>query len=159
MRRAEVIAAGGAALLGAALFLLPCFAQPARGPTLDGWRALTTTRWLLLVTIAVTAALVLLTLGRRAPALLVATRMLTCVLGGLSSLVLLFRVIDHPGLSARAGVYVAFVAALAVAYGGYLALRTEGGSSASSIEMVRPGDEGQPSSARSEPTSAAPHGP
>ncbi|HEY5317539.1 MAG TPA: hypothetical protein VIJ20_06130, partial [Solirubrobacteraceae bacterium] len=61
MRRGELIAAGGGVLLCVAVFFLPWFA--VRGPagslaarsgasvSLDGWHALTTMRWILLVTI------------------------------------------------------------------------------------------------------------
>ena len=132
------------------------------GVSLDGWHALSTTRWILLVTIVVSVTLVLLTALQRAPALPVVVGMLTCVIGGLSSLLLLYRVIHHPGLSARAGVYVGAVAALAVTYGGYRSLREEGSSFGDprSIETVAARGRSQRGAAkRTEPTSAGRPGP
>jgi hypothetical protein len=130
LRTAELIAGGAGIVLLVVLFLVPCFATPAssRGhaASLDGWQALTTTRWFLLVTVAVSLALVVLTATRRAPAVPVAVAMFACLTGGLASLMLLYRVIHHPGLSARAGIYIGLAAALADAYGGYRSLRTEG---------------------------------
>ncbi|HWF36769.1 MAG TPA: hypothetical protein VG295_15415 [Solirubrobacteraceae bacterium] len=156
IRRGEIVAGGGGVLLLAGLFVLPWYA--VRGPAgelrlLDGWQALTTTRWVLLVTIAAALALVFLTASRRSPALPVVASMLSCLLGGLSTVLLLFRVIDHPGLSARAGIYIGFVAALAIGYGAYLALRTEGSwfGDPGSIKTVSPRSP--------EPTSAGRPGP
>lgn len=171
LRTAELVTGGGGVLLLVALFVLPAFATHGSAGrfhelgtasvSLDGWQALTTTRWILLVAIAAALALVTLTVSQRAPALPVFASMLTCLLGGLASLVLLYRIIDHAPLAARAGLYVGFVGALAVGYGGFLALRTEGSTfgDPSTIETVsarraQPGSTGQ-----AEPTSAARPGP
>jgi len=170
LRRGELVAGGGGVLLLAALLLLPWFRVPraagrlaATGGlvSLDGWHALTTSRWILLVTIAVAFALVFLTASQRATAVPVFLSMLSCVFGGLSSLVLLYRIIDHPALTARAGIYVGFVAALGVGYGGYLSLRTEGGSfgDPSTIETVPTGRAQSDAAGRIEPTSAGRPGP
>ena len=170
MRKGELVAASGGVILLAVLLTVPWFAvsPPALGAasrrgsvSLDGWQALTTTRWILLVTIAVSLALVILTALRRAPAVPVALGMISCVLGGLSSLVLLYRIVDHPGLSARAGLYVGFAAAALIGYGGYLALRIEGSSfgDPSTIETVRVGAPAQASEGRTESTSAGAPGP
>jgi hypothetical protein len=170
MHRGELIAAGGAILLLAALFFLPWFALSAGGGltstaamrvSLDGWHALTTTRWVLLLTIGVTIALVVFTASQRAPALPVTSSLLTCVFGGLASLLVVFRLIDHPGLTARAGVYVGLAAALAVAYGGYLSLRTESSpfGDPRSIETVAIGRTQSGSGGRTESTPAGRSGP
>jgi hypothetical protein len=146
----ELVAAGGAVLLLAALLLLPWFTAGAGGdlaPTavhrvsLDGWHALRTIRWFLLVTVAVSGALLLLTASQRAPALPVVASMLTCVIGALSTLLVLFRIIHHPGLQPRVGVYIGALAAIAIGYGGYLSLRTESSPSSDllTIETV-PGE-------------------
>ena len=170
MRTGELIAGGGGIVVLAALFFLPWFGVPASAgglastggalASLDGWQALTTTRWILLVTIAVALALPVVTAARRAPAVPVALGMLSCVLGAVSTLVLLYRIIDHPGLSARAGIYVGLVASIAIGYGGYLSLRVERGSSvdASSIETVPAGAAPMGSAGRTDSTSVAPPG-
>ncbi|MDQ6806536.1 MAG: hypothetical protein M3065_16575 [Actinomycetota bacterium] len=169
--RGESVAGGGGIVMLAALFLLPWFevrgpagrpaATAASSVSLDGWHALTTTRWFLLVTVAAALALVLLTLSQRAPALPVVASMVSCVLGGLSSLLLLYRIIDHAGLTARAGLYVAFVATLAVGYGGYLSLRMESSwfGDPDSIDTVTAGRAQSGSAGRIEPTSAGRPGP
>lgn len=126
IHRGELVAAGGAVLLLAALFILTWFRGGSPpSVSLDGWQALSTIRWLLLLTVAACAALVLLTASERAPALPVTASLVTLLLGDLSAVALLFRVIDHPGLHSQIGVYVGLVAALAIGYGGYLSLRTE----------------------------------
>jgi hypothetical protein len=170
MHRGEFIAAGGGIVLLAALFFLPWFDVRAGGRltsrasvpvSLDGWHALTTTRWILLLMLVATAALVVLTASQRSPALPVTSSLLTCVLGGMATLLLLFRLVDHPGLAVRAGMYVGFVAALAVAYGGYLSLRTESSpfGDPSSIETVPSGRTQSGSAGPTESTSAGRSGP
>lgn len=168
LRTGELVAGGGGVLLLAVLFLIPSFEAGAGGAggrfretgaaplSLDGWQALTTTRWVLLVTIAATLALVTFAASHRTPALAVLMSMLTCLLGGLASVLLLYRLIDHPGLTARVGIYVGFLAALVIAYGGYLALRTEGSwfGDPRSIETVSVGTAKAGSEGRGEPTSA-----
>jgi hypothetical protein len=160
--KGELIAAGGAVVLLAALFFLPWFdvggrvaASTGIPMSLDGWQALTAIRWVLLLAITASLALALLTVSQRAPALPVTTSMLTCVLGVLASLLLAFRAIDHSGLSARSGIYVGFVAALAIAYGGFRSLRTESSpfGDPRSIETV------SAAPARKESTSAGRSGP
>ena len=137
MRRGELVAAGGAVLLLVALFALPAFAVRSGGTlavtgragmSLDGWQALTSTRWVLLITIVACVALVVLAVSQRAPAVPVTVALVSCLLGDLSSLLLLYRLIDHPGLTARSGIYLGLVGALAIGYGGYRTLRTEGSS-------------------------------
>ena len=138
IRRGELIATERGILLLAVLFLLPWFeVRPAAGAlaasrdaavSLNGWHALTTTRWILLVTISVSVALGVVTPARRAPAVPLTLGMLTCALGALSWLVLLYRIFDHAGISTRAGAYLGSVAAVVIAYGGYLSLRIERGN-------------------------------
>jgi hypothetical protein len=163
LRKGELIAGGAAIVLLVVMFLIPCFAIPVpsggHAASLDGWQALRTTRWVLLVTVAVALALVVLTATRRAPAVPVAVAMFACLIGDLASLMLLYRVIHHPGLSARAGIYIGLAAALAVAYGGYRSLRTEGSTFADpgAIETVAVDRaRGRSESAPAEPSQSAP---
>jgi hypothetical protein len=170
IRRGEVVAAGGAIVLLAALFLVPWFRVAAPGGvgsraglrvSLDGWQALTTTRWVLLLTIAACLLLVLLTVSRRAPAIPAVSSMVTCVLGGVSLLVLVYRIVDHPGLESRVGIYLGLVAVLAIGYGGYLSLRTESSpfGDPRSIETVSPGPARAGAEGREKSTSAGRSGP
>ena len=84
-------------------------AQQVGLPTsLDGWHALQTVRWLMLVTIAAALALAILQGTQRAPALPVSFAVIATVLGALTSLALIYRVlISVPqGLDQRAGAYL-----------------------------------------------------
>jgi hypothetical protein len=166
LRRGELVAGGGGIVLSLALFLLPWFSfgasvgtAAARSPaaSLDGWHSLTGIRWILLITIAVSLAVVVLTATRRSPAVPVTFSMLTVLLGGLSSLLVLYRIIDHPGagsalapVTAKPGLYVGLIAAAVIAYGGYLSMHTEGSTfgDPASVETVPigrtvPGSEGR----------------
>lgn len=141
LHRGELIAAGGGVVLLLAMFLLPWFrdgsaggASASRGvaASLDGWNSLTYVRWVLLIAVAISIAVVALTATRQSPAIPVTFSMLACVLGGLSSLLLIYRVIDHPTVTAsvatvaaRPGIYFGLVGALLIAYGGYLSMRAE----------------------------------
>jgi hypothetical protein len=146
LRRGESIAGAGALLLTVSLFALSWYKpQASAGSTaasLNGWHGLTHLRWLVLVTIIVALALVWLQVSRRAPALPVTCSLFTMLLGGVSVLALLFRVIIDPpgGMSVSAGAYLGVLAAVLITYGGYKSMRTEGiaaGDAPAQIETVR----------------------
>jgi len=141
LRRGEWIVAAGAVLLAAAMFLLPWYgvksplgptaASLGRSTSWDGWHGLTNIRWLVLVTILVALALVWLQATRRAPALPVSFGVIVMVLGLLTTLALIYRVvIDVPGANSlvdrKAGGFVGIVATIAIFYGGYRSIREEG---------------------------------
>ena len=141
LRSGEWIVGAGAAVLLASMFLLPWYrvtsgsgasGSPFLHPTtVDGWQALSTIRWLMLVTVAVSFGLVYFQAGRRAPAIPVTMSLIVTVLGILTALILIVRVlIDLPSLvgnvSARAGAYVGLLGAIMIACGGYVSLRQEG---------------------------------
>jgi hypothetical protein len=102
-----------------------------------GWQGLTYVRWLLLVTSLVALALAYFQAVERAPAIPVALAAITTVLGGLSALALIARVIDTPGnhLDRRVGVYLGLAAAIGIAYGGFASLRREGGPDPGALEI------------------------
>jgi hypothetical protein len=158
LRRGELIAGGGGVLLLVAVFFLPWLARPGVLGSLDGWDALAIIRWILLLTMVLALGLVPLTATRRAPAVPVAVAMLACVTGALASLMLFYRVIHHPGLSVRPGIYVGLAAVLVIAYGGYRSLRTEGGSFGDprAIETVVSDRSPAGASGRTDSTSAGP---
>jgi len=130
LRRGEWIAGAGSLVLLASVFLLPWYrfdVYPAGSFTHDGWTELSHARWLILVAILSGLALVLFQAARRAPAVPLTLSLATMVLGGLSVLWLLYRVvIDPPGSSDQAGAFVGLVSACTVAIGGYLSLREDG---------------------------------
>jgi hypothetical protein len=97
---------------------------------LNGWDGLTTVRWLMLITGVLALALLWTQATRRAPAVPVTLSLFVMLLGGLTTLVLIYRVlINPPGgalIEQKAGPYLALAAAIGVAYGGYASLRQEG---------------------------------
>ena len=140
LRRGELIAGGGAVVLAASMFLMPWYGVKSPlaptaagfGPTSwDGWHGLTNVRWLVLVTILLALALVWLQATRRAPALPVTFGVIVMVIGVVTTLALIYRVlIDVPGGSSiverKAGGFVGLIATIAVFCGAYLSIRQEG---------------------------------
>ncbi len=137
IRRGEWIAGGGSAVLLLSMLLLPWF------HSLDGWHGLSHGRWLLLATVVSGLALVLLQAGRAAPAIPVTLSVFVEILGGLSALWLIYRVlISPPGDSRQVGGFIALIGACAIAYGGYASARQEGIAEADApadIPIVDPG--------------------
>jgi hypothetical protein len=141
LRRGELIAAAGAVVLLVAIFLLPWYgikgtlAEPLAklgvSTSVDGWHALSTLRWLMIVTVAAALALAYLQATRRSPALPATFSLLVTLLGGLTALALIYRVlINVPGpnsvVDRDAGAFVGLLSACVIAYGGYKSLREEG---------------------------------
>src|SRR5581483_3695148 len=148
LRRGEVIAGASGAALVVCLFALHWYdVSGTFEPTLalglhartswTGWQALTYVRWLLLVTALVALALAYFQAAERAPAIPVTLSVIATVLGGLSTLALIARVIDTPGnhLDRRVGVYPGLAAALGIAYGGLGSLRERAGSDPAALEI------------------------
>jgi hypothetical protein len=148
LRRGELIAGGSALALLVFLFVLHWYdVSGTFAPTLalglhartswTGWQGLTIVRWLLLVTVLAALALAYFQAVQRAPAIPVTLAVIVTVLGGLSTLALIARVIDTPGnhLDRRAGAYLALLAAIGIAYGGYASIREEGGADPQSLEI------------------------
>jgi len=145
LRGGEWIAGASAVLLLACEFLLKWY-----GP-LNGWHELTHLRWLVLLTVVAALALVYFEATRRAPAIPATLSVMVTVLGGLNALALIYRVlINPPGratLSVEAGAFLGLLSALALAYGGYRSMRTEGiaeRDQVQAIETVRLGSEDEP---------------
>jgi hypothetical protein len=140
LRRGEVIATAGAVVLLISLFLLSWYGlsgavehrAAALGipTTISGWDELTHLRWLILVTAVVALALAFAQATSRAPAFPASLSAIATVLGALTSLTLVYRVlINVPGSSdlvgARGGAYLGLVSALALTAGAFLSLREE----------------------------------
>ncbi len=136
LRSGEWIAGAGALLLIVFMLALswyggqqaPARSAPARPASFNGWHGLTHLRWLVLVTILAALALVWLQATRRAPALPLTCSMFVMLLGGVTVLALFYRVVVDPpgGMSVNAGAYLGLLAAVAITYGGYKSMRTEG---------------------------------
>ena len=124
LRRGELLAGAGAVLL--LVFMLAGKWYGRGGGSRTGWEALTSLRWLLAVTIAAAFALVLAQITRRPPAIPVTLSLIVALLGPISVLALIYRVLINAPAHEQVGAYLALVSAVGLAYGGYLSLREEG---------------------------------
>lgn len=124
LRRGELLAAAGAVLLLVFTLAGEWYGHGAYART--GWEALTILRWLLLVTILTVLVLIITQLTRRAPAVPVTMSLIVTVLGLITVLALIYRVLISPAAHEQTAAYLALLSALALAYGGYLSLRQEG---------------------------------
>jgi hypothetical protein len=160
LRTGEIVAGASGVLLLACLFVLPWYgvnhllariaAQLGVSTTSDGWNSLSHARWLMLVTAVAALALSYFQAARRAPAVPASLGVIVTVLGLLSLLWLLYRVLlNVPGpdnlLEQRVGAYLGLAAAVGILYGGYQSMRREGTldrDGPASIETVRLPSEG-----------------
>jgi Mn2+/Fe2+ NRAMP family transporter len=160
LRPGEIIAGAGAVLLLVLMFAVPWYGvKSTLTPTastlgvstsLDGWDSLSDLRWLLIVTIVAALALAYFQATRRAPAIPVSLSVIVTVLGLVSALALIYRVlINVPGsdsvVDARVGAYLGLASTLAILYGGYASMRQEGISpddAPAEIETIRRGEPG-----------------
>jgi preprotein translocase subunit SecG len=154
LRRPElIVGVGGLVLLGSML-LLPWYTlTEVTGPpgpqyfiqiSVDGWHGLNHAHWLLLVTILVAFALVFFQLSRRAPAIPVTLSLVVAVLGALSILWLIYRVLINPPGSRDVGGFIGLLSAAAITYGGYASVRLEGiapGDAPSEIPTTQLGEQ------------------
>lgn len=142
LRRGELLAGVGAVLLLVFMLAGKWYGHGAHART--GWEALSTLRWLLLVTIGAAFALVLAQISRRAPAIPATLSLVMMLLGLISVLALIYRVLINPPAHEQAGAFLGLISALALAYGGFLSLREEGiarRDAPGEIPVVRPGAE------------------
>ena len=147
LRGADRLVAGGAIALSLFMFFFSWFGESVSGalPGTDvsglgtsstGWEAFTVRRWIWLLTIVVAlTSVAAIASGRRLgaspwPGAIV------LLLGALSSLLILYRIVHHPAASVsfggfdasygiRLGIWLGLIAALAIAAGGYLQLRAD----------------------------------
>lgn len=156
LRRGELVAGAGGVLLFVFMFvpswyaLNGTFSQTAADlgtrTSWNGWWGLGGWRYLVLVTILAVLALAYFQAAERAPAIPVTLGVIVTVLGALSVVAVIYRILAGPPnsgsvLHQQIGPYLGLLAALAIAYGGYASLREEGGTdpAALEIETVRVG--------------------
>jgi hypothetical protein len=140
LRRGEMLAAAAAVVLAVSLFGLPWYglsgavqrsaAALGISTTISGWDGLTDLRWLILIAVITALALAFAQGAYRAPAFPSGLSVIASVLGALTSLALIYRVlINVPGpgdlVGARVGAYLGLVSALALTAGAFLSLREE----------------------------------
>jgi hypothetical protein len=149
LRTADLIAGLGGVALLATLFLTWYSAggSPGGGDgegslDLNAWDAFSITDLILALTALSGIGLAVLTASRRSPALPVAAGVITTTLGTLATLLVLYRILNQPGpnefLDVRLGAFLGFLSVLAVAAGGFRAIRDEEGEEAPVPTDLRP---------------------
>ena len=112
LRRGELLAGTGAVLLTRVHVGRQVVRPRSAGPS-TGWQALTDLRWLLVVTIAAAFALVLAQATRRSPAIPVTLSLFVAVLGLISVLALIYRVLINAPAHEQTGAFLGLLSALA----------------------------------------------
>jgi hypothetical protein len=150
LRRGELIVGASASALLLLLFVPEWYALKSTfAPTAsvlgartswDGWWGLAGARYLALVTIVAAFALVYFQASRRAPAVPVALSVIVTVLGIATLIAVIYRVLAGPPagsglLDQQPGSWLALLAAIGLAYGGFRSLREEGGSDPAALEI------------------------
>lgn len=154
LRLGEVIAGGAGVVLLLVMFLSwygvgglggglgEAFAQ-ARGidTTWSAWEAFTWLDFLLALTALVAIGAAVITGTQGSVALPVAASVIVTALGVLAALLVLFRVVNEPGLDAftdiRLGAYLGLLASAAIALGGFMSMRDEGTSFGQAASQVQ----------------------
>jgi hypothetical protein len=109
---------------------------------LNAWEAFSITDLILALTAVSGIALAVVTASRRSPALPVALSVITSALGALATLLVFYRILNQPGpnqfFDVKLGAFLGFLSVLAIAVGGWLAMRDEEWEGAPVPTDVRP---------------------
>jgi uncharacterized membrane protein len=109
---------------------------------LTAWEAFSITDLILALTALSGIAVAALTATRRSPAMPVAAAVITTTLGALATLLVVYRIVNQPGpnefLEVKFGAFLSLLAVLAVAVGGFRAIRDEEGEETPIPTDVRP---------------------
>jgi hypothetical protein len=100
-----------------------------RGRSIPGstiWQSTTDLRWGLLLTIVLGAAAVVAQAAFRAPAIPSTVDVITIVVAAVAVLVLVYKVVLHPGEREQFGAWLELIGALGLLGSSFLALRQEG---------------------------------
>jgi hypothetical protein len=148
LRPGEQIAAVAAIVLLLDMFLFKWFglkvsaATPLGGISAEGsknaWGSMDLIRWILLITVIAALGMAYLRASDTEIDLPVAASVVVAVLGGLSTLLILIRLISPPDFGApdaegidttrKIGAFIGLIAAAVLTYGGYRAMQDEGTS-------------------------------
>ena len=132
----------------------------------SAWDALDFIPIVLVVTILAAIGVAALRLTDSAFEPPVSANAVVAVLGGLSVLLILFRIVDTPGggsvpglsvdVSPAVGIFLGLLAAAGIAYGGYRAMQEEGASFGGTADRLSGGAGGSPSAGPPPPPSSPP---
>ncbi len=124
LRRGEIVAGTGALALLVFLFALNWLT--VGGHNRRGWEAIPVLRWVLVVTALTALVLTFAQATRSGPALPVSLSVIVTVLGGVSTLLLIIRLLTtSAGLCA--GAFLGLAAVIGIVVGGFDSLRREQG--------------------------------
>jgi hypothetical protein len=126
LRRGEIVAGVGGLALLVFLFALP-WLSAGSGRTSTGWSGLPILRWLVVVSALTALALAFTQATRSAPAIPVTLSVFVTVLGALTVILLIIRLLTT-GSSLEAGAWLGLLAAIGITVGGFLSMREEDGS-------------------------------
>jgi hypothetical protein len=117
----------------------------------NGWHTFTNSRWIWIITIIVALGAVAISAGVFELNSPVQRGVLIAGFGALSSILILYRILDHPtagtsgtvagvhysaSVGIKIGIWLGLIAALALTYGGYLGMQDEGTSLADVREQA-----------------------
>jgi hypothetical protein len=123
----------------------------------NAWQSFDFIDLVLLVTIVVAVGMAVAAMAAQTVALPVAASALTAGLGILSTLLVLYRIIDPPNeLGRKFWLFLGLVAAAGIAYGGWRAMQEEGTSFGGEADRVRGRDEPPPPPPPPPPSSQGP---
>jgi quinol-cytochrome oxidoreductase complex cytochrome b subunit len=123
----------------------------------NAWESFDFIDLVLLVTIVVAVGLAAATMAAQTVALPVAASAITAGLGILSTLLIIYRIIDPPGDADRKfWVFLGLIAAAGIAYGGWRAMQEEGTSFGGEADRVRGRGEPPPPPPPQPPSSQGP---
>ena len=110
--------------------------------TENGWHALTTLRWLMLVTALVALSSMVLRVGQRFGRAPVDSGAIVMILGSVTSLLLAYRVLINPPapssvVDQKVGAFLGVLSAIGIAYGGYESWRETRRSARSVVQRSR----------------------
>ncbi len=160
IRFGEAVAAGSALLLFIIMFL-PWYGYSAKGTSSLGfsvsanrsaWQAYGFIDLILFVTIIAALGMAVLSMTQRSAALPVSASVLVAILGGISVLLILFRIVSKPDycrggacasdfldVSLKYGIFLGLITAGGIAAGAFLAMREEGTSFGDAAQGLRGG--------------------
>ena len=147
LRTADLVAGVGGAALLIVMFLdwysVRVFGLGVNAEVgVNAWQAFSIIDVILALTALSGIGVAVLTASRRSPALPVAAGVITTTLGALATLLVFYRILNQPGpnefLEVKFGAFLGFLSVLAVAVGGFRAIRDEEGEDAPVPTDVRP---------------------
>jgi hypothetical protein len=151
LSQGEKIAGGSALLLFIVMFfswfglpdsaLTNALGSAGFDTTANAWQAFDFIDIVLLITVVVAVAAVIATASDTRIDFPLST--VVTVLGALSTILVLYRIIDPPSdASRKLGVFLGFIFAAALTYGGWLAMQTEGTSFQDAADRLQGGGRG-----------------